>query len=260
MRYDFENNILQDISKVMMSSQATCLFTESPMEKKIRDTLYKYKKYYKDNSGHDCQPPDYYSDSCSLMFDVMRINDSEKRKKYNPVIQQEKKIQQTLTNEYAQSEAAKSFFDNAFFTNIAPEEDYDSAHNYKQYLKQYTRTIEKHIDKIPLCRKLHPKCKHGFMIFDETDLYVECANIIEANRPWEEDMKLQIKTYHVPLFDKAFMTPIVNIDLDFIVWVLPYKRRPQLEYELPIVSIVDLKSYKVEENYRTYNPLCLRSL
>lgn len=49
-----------------------------------------------DNSGHDCEPPDYYSVTTKLMFDVMRINDSEKRKSKNPVLIEDRKLQKEI--------------------------------------------------------------------------------------------------------------------------------------------------------------------
>ena len=40
---------------------------------------------FSDNSGHEALPPDYYSDELNCMLDVMRVNDTEIRKTYNPL-------------------------------------------------------------------------------------------------------------------------------------------------------------------------------
>ena len=32
------------------------------------------------NNGHDMLPPDFFSDSINIMFDVTRVNDSEIKK------------------------------------------------------------------------------------------------------------------------------------------------------------------------------------
>lgn len=49
---------------------------------------------FSDNSGHEALPPDYYSDELNCMFDVMRVNDTEIRKTYNPVKIREREIEQ----------------------------------------------------------------------------------------------------------------------------------------------------------------------
>lgn len=51
---------------------------------------------FSDNSGHEALPPDYYSDELNCMFDVMRVNDTETRKTYNPVKIREREIEQEL--------------------------------------------------------------------------------------------------------------------------------------------------------------------
>lgn len=51
---------------------------------------------FSDNSGHEALPPDYYSDELNCMFDVMRVNDTEIRKTYNPVKIREREIEQAL--------------------------------------------------------------------------------------------------------------------------------------------------------------------
>lgn len=51
---------------------------------------------FSDNSGHEALPPDYYSDELNCMFDVMRVNDTEIRKTYNPVKIRERELEQAL--------------------------------------------------------------------------------------------------------------------------------------------------------------------
>lgn len=60
------------------------LYNGNSFNKKVLRWI-KNIEVFKNNSGHDALPPDFYSNEFSCMFDVMRINDSEKKKNYNPV-------------------------------------------------------------------------------------------------------------------------------------------------------------------------------
>ena len=48
------------------------------------------------NNGHASLPPDFYSDEFSCMFDVMRVNDSEIKKSYNPVKIRERQVEKEI--------------------------------------------------------------------------------------------------------------------------------------------------------------------
>jgi hypothetical protein len=55
------------------------LYNGNSFNKKVLRWI-KNIEVFKNNSGHDALPPDFYSDEFSCMFDAMRINDSEKKK------------------------------------------------------------------------------------------------------------------------------------------------------------------------------------
>ena len=257
MRYEAEDDILQDISKYKRGD--ICPFTKTKLEFDVISSLQNYKETFVDNSGHDCEPPDYYSDKCNLMFDVMRINDSEKRKSYNPVFIKERIIQKEIREALSDMGISEQALANGLVINALPDGDYDKAHNYKQYIKHYRRTIDKHVKQVAFCREKHPLCKMGFLIFDETDLYIELANIIEATKPWTPGTEAMALSYHFPMFDEIFMKPLLDANLDFVVWAMPYKLWTGGPYELPRLCVVNLSKYDPKKYYRNYSRSCLRS-
>ena len=257
MRYEAEDDILDEISNYHKTDIAP--FTKSKLEFDVLDSIHNYKSIFVDNSGHDCEPPDYFSDKAKLMFDVMRINDSEKRKSYNPVFIKERKVQKEIREALTGTNIQESALTNGLVINALPDEDYDKAHNYRQYRRHYLRTIDKHLRQIAFCKKTHPDCKMGFLIFDETDLYIELANVIEATKPWTPGTEAMAVSFHLPLFDETFMQSLLDSDLDFVVWALPYKLYTGGPYELPRLCVVDLKNYDKNIFFKKYTKNCLRS-
>ena len=97
-RYDNENVIISEARSV--PAEKTCFLTKSPFERQLYRAVIKEWPKWTINNGHDNIPPDYFSCDHKLMFDVMRINDSEsvittKRGKdllYNPVKAKERSM------------------------------------------------------------------------------------------------------------------------------------------------------------------------
>ena len=242
-RLDSEKNILDEVSVVDCSR--IYLMTNSEFEVQIAEILQNYASELTDNSGHDCLPPDYYSDKHRIMFDVMRINDTEKRKSYNPLKIKERGIEKEIKEKF-KGVFSDNVLENRLFINAMPDGDYDEAHNYQQYLKNYRRVLGEHKKKIGRCREAHQGFKMGFMIYDETESYVRCINEKQA-----DDL-------HFTFWDSNFIREFVDADIDFIVWVFPYKYQPALP-ELPKLCIIDLSKY-TSENEKTYDIERLRSL
>ena len=90
--FDNEQNIL---NYLLRYTEQVLLSNGNSFEKKIL-------RYIKDidsftsNNGHGDLPPDYYSDRYSVMFDVLRINDTEVNKKYNPIKIEERKMRKQV--------------------------------------------------------------------------------------------------------------------------------------------------------------------
>ena len=256
MRYEKEADILDDVSNY--ADEEVCLLTQSQLELDVISSIRDYRDNYADNSAHDALPPDFYSDKCNLMFDVMRVNDSEKRKSYNPIMRKERTLQKEIRETFADTNISERALTNGLVINAMPEEDYDKAHNYQQYLAQFTRVVKQHISKIPRWVEAHPTYKKGLFIFDETDLYLDYANAEDATKPWVEGEQVQLKGLHIPFLDERFMEVILGSELDFIIWALPYKLFSGGPYELPRLCIIDLSKYD-KELFIQYDERCLRS-
>ncbi len=259
MRYENEIDILEDISHY--ENKEICLVTQSALEEEILNSLRCYSEFYDNNSGHECLPPDFVSSNNSFMFDVMRINDSEKRKSNNPVMRREREIQREIQDAFQGTNLPQHALSNGLVINAMTEEDYDQAHNYPQYLKQFRRVVEQHISKIEGCRERHLGQRMGFLIFDETDIYMEYANAEDAKKPWIVGDKVMIRRLHVPFLDKNFMEVLEAKGVDFLIWALPYKVYSGGPYELPRLGIIDLTLFFSNKDsfFVKYAEECLRS-
>lgn len=90
---------------------------------------------FSDNSGHEALPPDYYSDELNCMFDVMRVNDTEIRKTYNPVKIREREIEQELKD--------KGILQPHMTLIVNSESDDVQEHTYKNYKRNCKRVLRK---------------------------------------------------------------------------------------------------------------------
>ncbi len=251
---DYENNILEDVSEIPVSE--IFLLTGSELEEHIVFILKEYERTLTDNSGHDCLPPDYFSDEYKIMFDVMRINDTEVSRTNNPLKRKERQIENEIKNAF-KGVVSEEVLNNGLFVNAQPDADYDEAHNYSQYIRNFMRVIEKHKKQVVNCRNAHPGFKMGFMIYDETDIYVQCASVEEATKQF--DGNLAITDIHCAFLDSDFMKELEDSGLDFVIWVSPYKRYPGLPFQPPRMCIIDMEKYSLKEISKEYDTDCLRS-
>lgn len=190
MRYEDETDILEDICHY--KNKEICLVTQSKLEEEILDSLRRFDEFYINNSGHECLPPDFVSSNNSFMFDVMRINDSEKKKSNNPVMRREREIQRELQEAFQGTNIPQHALTNGLVINAMPQEDYDQAHNYPQYNKQFERVVRQHIKIIKGCKERHPGQKMGFLMAsfegkvvyppneDKGEIFGEATEVIEV--------------------------------------------------------------------------------
>lgn len=133
-RYDNENVIISEARSV--PAEKTCFLTKSPFERQLYRAVIKEWPKWTINNGHDNIPPDYFSCDHKLMFDVMRINDSEsvittKRGKdllYNPVKAKERSMLHEVQS-FAKELSLNISTDN-IFVNGEPDGNYDAIHIY----------------------------------------------------------------------------------------------------------------------------------
>lgn len=124
---------------------------------------------FTENNGHDALPPDYYSNEFSCMFDVMRVNDSEIKKSYNPV-----KIRERNAEKDLKESGLLDKINPNVTVFVRSESDDVREHTMKNYKRNCNRVMSEHIKKLYIWGKEHPNIKHkGLLIFDETECYFE---------------------------------------------------------------------------------------
>lgn len=202
------------------------------------------------DNGHAAPPPDFYSVSHNMMFDVLRINDSEIKKSYNPVKIRERNRSNEISEKFGDILAPGGK------TIIISESDDVSEHTYKNYVKNGKRVIGEHIKKIPLWEQKRPDIKYkGLFVFDETEVYYKGISMptgySEPDRSWFRGIDLKYGL-HEPWFDSRLIQPIYESLLDFVIWFCPHKTHGiayQAGFKYPCMVIVDTRfrfgKYKV---------------
>lgn len=204
-----------------------------------------------ENAGHDCLPPDFYSDKLNIMFDVMRVNDSEKKKGYNPMFQEMSKLMAE-----AESKIKALGLDNVHTVFADLEADnslnYDEIHQFKYYKRQVVRVLKEHIKKLHIWQSEHPAIQRkGFVIYDEAGMYFQgYAKPVDVMadgivNTWAFALKQPV--VHFPWMDEEFMRPLLDADLDFVVWYRPYVLISDCNLKffngmLPYLAVIDIRS------------------
>lgn len=157
---------------------------------------------FTENNGHDALPPDYYSNEFSCMFDVMRVNDSEIKKSYNPV-----KIRERNAEKDLKESGLLDKINPNVTVFVRSESDDVREHTMKNYKRNCNRVMSEHIRKLYIWGKEHPNIKHkGLLIFDETECYFEgyvrYAFADQYKYMWDATKPLVL---HKPWEDKSFL-------------------------------------------------------
>lgn len=255
--FDKEDNILNCMLMFMEPKDNILLFNNNEFERQVLKYFQEYRAFTP-NAGHDCLPPDYYSDTLSCMFDVMRVNATEENKT-NPVKKEERKIINSYRNmKYDDNDDTKVF--NAYDAdNIHVLIDVDGMgiSTYEKYKKQAKRVIENHIHKIPIWVREHPTINYkGLVICDESDLCFEAETLLSDGSYKYNPYDMVI---HEAWRDIDFMRPIYESELDFVVWfsmskIGSLKLRPLYDYSgyrYPAITIVDTRT--PPKYYKAYN-------
>lgn len=254
MFLDNEQNILNEVCTYALNQHNYFLYNNNSFNRKIINAL-KDEKSILPNFGHDNYPPDFYCEKHNIMFDVLRINDTEVRKGYNPVMIEERKIEKEIRN--LNSNLNKNNIE--IFTTGSSSYVIEN-HTYENYKKQGLRTISHHIenDKIEKYWETNfPNIKNkGLLIYDETECYFEGKVILQMGRQalyvWDAE---HLPVIHHPWEDKNFIDIIYKSKIDFVIWVTPYKpfgeicRKQNIFY--PIITIIDTR-YPASK-YTNYN-------
>lgn len=141
MFLDTEMDVINDIMRGL-ENYNVLQYDGNALNKKIFNIFKRFDKFT-ENNGHNALPPDFYSDEYKCMFDVMRVNDSEIKKTYNPV---------KIRERQAENDIKESGILNAIDSNstifINSESYDDSEHTMKKYIKNCNRVMSEHIKKI----------------------------------------------------------------------------------------------------------------
>ena len=257
MYLDSEENQIAFLM-TMVSTGNYLLISNNAFEKEIFKLIGHFGEL-KNDSGHDKEPPDFYSNDMDIMFDIYRVNDSEVRKSYNPTMIAERKMQREV--------------EQSGFVEIVPQAvrnltccdkdwDSDETHNISQYIKNVKRVTNEHLaskahpNKIrDIWVKKHPTItRKGLVVFDETENYFQGRCVFHSLGQWLfiGDASKPLTLYK-PWMDKNILQPIYESDCDFLIWFMPYKPFSQIqlvrytkEGYFPIIAIMDTRSPRTE--------------
>lgn len=207
---------------------------------------------------HDQLPPDFCSSAFNIMFDALRVNDteivSEKKKLINKKFARERKMEKDL-KQFGINTDNCSVFCNSEYTDF-------KEHSLLNFSNQAKRTIVNHIGKTHIWEKELPDIKYkGLFIFDESGVYFE-GDCIPMEKPTENSQwlfKFKNNPPHIyfPWLDKTIMQSIYDSAIDFVIWFCPYKYSTIIEQtglSYPSVIILDVRYGKtlIEYAYNEY--------
>lgn len=249
-----ENDIIEYVQSFL---ETAVLFNDNSFEKKILKMLKSPERLSQHNSHGDL-PPDFISYNYSMMFDVMRVNDSEVKKDKNPVMQREG----DMFNDLKESKFLKLVSPDVKIICHSESENIEE-HSFDKYKRNVIRVTSKHLSSKAHKSKIkeiwennNPEIKYkGFFIFDETEACFEgyIKHIIENNFEFVIKNPLIL---HEPWNDKDFIQWAYDSEIDFIIWFCPYKpywkflRENNIKF--PHVVIMDVR-FSRNKPYITYN-------
>lgn len=254
--YDNEENIIKSIQLV---ERRDINFVNPTLESiKFFYSIYKEKKFKKwiKSFGKDVPPPDFYSDKYRYMLEVMRVDDFVAGNQ-SPNALESKRLKEI--DDMFRENGLPPHRELNIHIMINPNRTNVSENGYDIYIENFKRIVNKHSKKIKNYRNNHPGYKLGFLIFDESPGYfcVENRNIM---------VRCGEKIHGFPHFyfkDKKFVESFMDEDLDFVIWVTPYKNLPQNPRIYPEISIFDLKRKQIWKKhivgYDSANMVCLEA-
>ena len=199
------------------------------------------------NNAHNDPPPDYYSSHYKIMFDVMRVNDSEI--KYINAAGEEKYRNPVLVKESILFKNQRAMYPNVqpeqILINLQPDECYWEEHTYEKYCNHVCRVLQDHLKSAEMCKRKHKNWKMGFLVMDETEIYVQCKNVNDISGSIDQIKQCEVEDLpHVPFLDQRMMNLLMNSEIDFLIWFCPYKAMGRDILNFPLVTFIDLQKMK----------------
>lgn len=245
-RYDKEETIIGDFQE--LSTREVLFFPKSFKAISIFYSVHskwKWRKWINSSSKKEL-PPDFYNPRLKLMMDVMRIDDHAYVDKNGKVVNPHNKRESELVKELIRkNESFKLVAEqgNLFITPDSGLRGYQD-HNYDYYINTFKRVVGKHIKKIDNYKKNHPGFKTIFFVVDESSPYFKC---FDKNRP----RKVGERFYGEPHFwwiDKNMVNCLKESDVDYLIWMAPYKYfHSEERVMLPHIIVMDVKKIDYDE-------------
>lgn len=232
---DKEIDFIEDF-RMLKSEEIFVVGNEYEIEKIIN--IINNNSDWIDSSGKDQPPPDFYNEKEKVMMEVMRVDDHGYRKHgktINPTYRRENEIRKELEEKGFD----KLFPDAKLIANVDSGLPTKEDHNYEYYYNNFKRTIEKHSDNIKNYRENHKDYKLLFFVYDESSAYIDAESTNEIS---------VYGSLHLYFFDKRFVECFRNEDIDYLVWMTPYKRYQYAPEKLqpPRATVYDIKNINYE--------------
>lgn len=255
---DDEENLIKEIQR-HLNQKDTYLYHGNSFEHKIMHCIQDSNNLISHNK-HDDPPPDFLSPKYNMMFDIMRVNDTEISKHYNPVKQRERNMIKDLNKLEFLNKVSP---DTKLY--VSSESADTSEHSFINYKKNVQRVTKDHliskghqskVKELWIPQNQNIKYK-GFVIFDET----ECC--FDGNITYAGNNKFMFSCrtdkpliLHEPWNDKDFIQWAYDSELDFVVWACCYKPFGTIpmtfHLSFPFIMIIDVR-YPRTELYIDYS-------
>lgn len=235
--YDDEENIINYLQFTPLSR--ICFIKPRAETFKFFLSLKSERKFknWINSSGKDDLPPDFYSDKYKFMLEVMRTDDY--REGYNsPNALESRRVKEV--EDMLRANGSPSLKESNIQLFIIPDMSKASENGYGLYVENFKRIVQKHIKKIEKYRNNHPEYKLGFMIFDEAPAYFEPFD--KTIKPKAGEAVIGLPHFHFK--DKNLIDSFYNADVDFIIWITPFKDLPGNIHFLPQICVFDMKRIK----------------
>lgn len=87
-------------------------------------------------------------------------------------------------------------------------------------------------------------------------VFLEVGNLLDMDIEYGG---IHVRRPHYPWLDRSFVEPILETELNFLIWVMPFKDRPDI-IDYPVSVIMDLRYPKLKKKLVDYTPYLMRPL
>ncbi len=232
--FDNETNIIELLQQT--NSRMINFVNPTYEGKKFFLSLYREKEFgnWTNSSAKDVPPPDFYSEKYKYMLEVMRVDDYVIGSS-SPNALESKFIKKA--DDMRKENGLPSVRESNITMLVIPDMSNASENNYEIYVENFKRIVDKHLQKIDGYCKNHPGYKLGFLIFDESPGYMQVEKFYAGTKPGDK-----VKgNLHFGFRDRKFVEVFLHHDLDFVIWMTPYKNMPHNPKTYREINILDLK-------------------